>query len=129
MSFQVLQNTLVAAAAGTDVTLVMGIVPSGYTQGVYLPSRISLTSPALLTGATATAITFTFQTRRANSVIGTVASLVTITGVNLAAGIETVIALSGTAPAILAGDQLELVLTHASTGTAYGAVLARCELQ
>jgi len=128
MAFQVLQSTLVAAAAGTDVTLELGVVPSGFAQGTWNPSRVSLVSPALLTGATATAITFTFQNRRAGSVIGTIASLVTTTGVNLAAGVE-VVATPGAVTSVQAGDVIELVLTHASTGTAYGAILAKVELQ
>jgi hypothetical protein len=128
MAFQVLQATSLASqAAGTDITLVLGIVPVNFAQGTWLPARVSLTSPALLTGATATAITFTFQNRRANTVIGTIASLVTSTGVNLAAGIETVLA-AGAVTSVLAGDQIECALTHASTGTAYSSILARVEL-
>ena len=128
MAFTVLQSTLVAAAAGTDVTLELGVVPSGFAQGVWVPTRTSLTSPALLTGATATQIVFTFQNRRGGSVIGTFATLTTATGVNLAAGVET-LATAGAVASFLAGDVLELVLTHAGTGTAYGAVLAKVELQ
>ena len=128
MAFTVLQSSLVAAAAGTDVTLELGVVPSGFAQGAWVPSRASLTSPALLTGATATQVVFTFQNRRAGSVIGTFATLTTATGVNLAAGTE-VVATAGAVTSLLAGDVLELVLTHAGAGTAYGAILAKVELQ
>jgi len=127
MSFVVLQSALVAAAAGTDVTLELGAVPSGFSQGSYVP-RASLISPALLTGATATQIVFTFQNRRAGSVIGTFATITTATGTNLAAGVE-VVATAGAVTSVLAGDVLELVLTHAGAGTAYGAILAKVELQ
>lgn len=128
MSLQVLRNTLIAAAAGTDVTLELGEVPVTFAQGTFIVARMSLLSPALLTGATATAITFTFQNRRAGSVIGTMGTLVTTTGVNLAAGTPLVVA-AGAQTTVLAGDAIELVLTHASTGTAYGAIIAGVELQ
>src|SRR2546423_12443222 len=107
MSFVVLQSPLVAAAAGTDVTLELGAVPAGFSQGTYTP-RASLVSPALLTGATATQIVFTFQNRRAGSVIGTFATITTATGTNLAAGVE-VVATVGAVTSVLAGDVLELV--------------------
>ena len=127
MAFQVLANNLVAAAAGTDVTLELGVVPSNFSQGTWLPLRASLTSPALLTGATATAITFSFRANRAGTPQTAFATLTTATGTNLAAGVEVSVTItSGTA--LLAGDVIELVLTHASTGTAYGAIHARVEL-
>lgn len=128
MAFEVLEATLVAAAAGTDVTVELGVVPSTFAQGSWVPSRTSLVSPALLTGATATQVVFTFQNRRAGSVIGTFATLTTATGVNLAAGTE-VVATAGAVTSFLAGDVLELVLTHAGAGTAYGAILAKVEIQ
>ena len=128
MAFTVLQSTLVAAGAGTDVTLELGTVPSTFAQGTWLPVRASLISPALLTGATATQIVFTFQNRRAGSVIGTFASFTSSTGNNLAAGTE-VVATPGAVTSLLAGDVLELVLTHAGAGTAYGAIVAKVELQ
>lgn len=128
MSFLVLQSTLVAAAAGTDVTVELGVVPTNFSQGAWIPARTSLVSPALLTGATATQIVFTFQNRRAGSVIGTFGTITTATGVNLAAGTE-VVAVAGAVTSFLAGDVLELVLTHAGAGTAYGAILAKVELQ
>jgi hypothetical protein len=128
MAFEVLQATLVAAAAGTDVTVELGEVPSTFAEGTWVPARTSLVSPALLTGATATQIVFTFQNRRAGSVIGTFATLTTATGVNLPAGVE-VVATPGAVTSFLAGDVLELVLTHAGAGTAYGAIVAKVELQ
>jgi hypothetical protein len=127
MSFLVLQSTLVAAGAGTDVTVALGAVPSGFSQGSYVP-RASLVSPALLTGATATQIVFTFRNRRAGSVIGTFATVTTATGTDLAAGVE-VVGVAGAVTSVLAGDVLELVLTHAGAGTAYGAITAKVELQ
>jgi len=130
MAYQVLTATTAASqSAGTDVTLILGIVPSGFAQGTWSPTRVSLTSPATLTGATATSVTFTFQTRRANSVVGSFAALTTATGTNLTAGIETLVPAVTTPVAILAGDQVECVLTHAGAGTAYSLVAARVELQ
>jgi hypothetical protein len=127
MSFLVLQTTLVAASAGTDVTVVLGAVPSGFAQGSYVP-RASLISPALLTGATATHIVFTFRNRRAGTVIGTFATVTTDTGTDLAAGVE-VVGTAGAVTSVQAGDVLELVLTHAGAGTAYGAIVAQVALQ
>jgi hypothetical protein len=133
MAFTVLQALLsnpaaANAAAGTDQTCELGVVPTNFAEGGWLPVRTSLVSPALLTGATATQIVFTFQNRRAGSVIGTFASLTTATGVNLPAGTE-VVATPGAVTSLLAGDVLEVVLTHAGAGTAYGAILAKVELE
>jgi hypothetical protein len=130
MSFQVLGSNLVAAAAGTDATFEVGVVPTSYAQGTYVVARASLTSSALVTGATATQITFTLQNRRAGTVVGTIATLVTATGTDLPAGREVAMTLSSTAGAtsVNAGDSIELVLTHSGAGTAYGAIKVQVEL-
>jgi len=57
-----------------------------------------------------------------------VATFTSSTGNNLAAGVETLASIVA-GSTVLAGDVLELVLTHAGAGTAYGAVLAKVELQ
>lgn len=128
MAFEILQATLVAAAAGTDVTVELGVVPSTFSQGTWTPSRVSLISPALLTGATATQIVFSFRVNRAGTPQTAFATFTSSTGNNLAAGVETLATITA-GSTVLAGDVIELVLTHAGAGTAYGAIMAKVELQ
>ena len=86
MAFELLESSLVAAAAGTDVTLELGVVPESFSQTNWVPTKVALVSPALLTGATATAITFSVRANRAGTPGAAFATLATITGTNLAAG-------------------------------------------
>jgi hypothetical protein len=131
----VLQQTNPGQAAGTDATLVIGVVPSSneVNRGNSLDqtwsvTRMSLTSGTLMTGATATAVTFTIGYSRAGAAPVAIGTYVTITGTDLTANVEKVVAIT-TPPVLLAGDVITLVTTHASTGIAVPAgVVAKVEL-
>jgi hypothetical protein len=81
-----------------------------------------------MTGATATAVTFTFGYSRAGGAVVAIGTYVTIVNVNLAANTEQVVTIT-TPPVLLPGDVITLVTTHASTGIAVPAgLIARVEL-
>lgn len=125
----VLSATDAGQSAGTDAALVIGTVPSSAEFGqTWTVGKITLTSPTLMTGATATAVTFTVGYSRAGAAVVAIGTYVTITGVNLTANTEMTVAIT-TPPVLQAGDVLTLVTTHASTGIAVPAgLIAKVEL-
>lgn len=129
MGFTLLTADYDAQPAGTDSVLSMGAVPSQESQGSWLVAKMSLVSPALVTGATATQLVFTFNQYRAGVLVAALGSFTTSTGNNLAAHVETNVPVTG-APVLLPGDVIEVAVTHASTGTAIPQGLkAKVEIQ
>lgn len=125
----ILSATDAGQGAGTDAALVIGTVPSSAEFGqTWTVGKMSLTSPTLMTGATATAVTFTIGYSRAGAAVVAIGTLVTITGQNLAANTEVAVAVT-TPPVLQAGDVLTLVTTHAGAGTVVPAgLIAKVEL-
>lgn len=129
-AFTVLEVDFPAAAAGAESAQELGVVPENESQQAWQLLKIALLSPVLVTGATATALTFTFNQKRAGAQIAALGSFVTVTGVtgNLPADTEVNVPITG-APALLAGDIIEVLPTHAGAGTAIPAgLVARVEL-
>src|SRR5260221_11204766 len=85
MPYEVLQADLPAvAAAGGTSTFIIGEIPAHETQGTFTIERITVTTPSLVTGVTATAGTFNVRQLRAAAVItAVIGTLALVTGVNL----------------------------------------------
>lgn len=97
--------------------------PLGEVKGDWTVTEVSVVCEAAVTGATATARTFTLYNRgQAGAGTTVVATLALITGVDLVANDKKLFTLSGVAGAttLADGDALECVETVASTGTARG---------
>lgn len=118
MAFTVVSYTHPARAAGADVPVVIGVVPSVESQFSWQAVRVSATSPVLYTGATATQEVLSVGYSRAGAAIVPIATLTTATGVNLAANAEVAFTLLAAALLLQAGDVLTLTYTHAGAGTA-----------
>lgn len=122
--------TPVIYAAGTDFNMVIGVVPEAQSSQAWACVKLSITSPSLVTGVTATAETFTFSYSRAGAARVVIGTLVLITGVNLAADTQNALVVAAAGALLQAGDVLTLQKTHASTGIAIPAgVVAKVELQ
>jgi hypothetical protein len=119
MAMEVLQASVDAvAAAGGTTTILLGEVPSKEAQGEFNLEKVSVTSPSLVTGATATAGTFNVRQLRAGAVItAVVGTLALVTGVTLPAETEVTIPITN-APTLLAGDLLDVQYVQISTGLA-----------
>jgi hypothetical protein len=117
-----LQTTLIAYAAGTDPTVVIGTVPELPEAAVsgWQVKVASITASALLAGSTTLGLTWTFSYSRAGGALVPIATFVgnTTPAGDLAADKEVQATLVAAAATLLAGDVLVLVNTHASTGTA-----------
>lgn len=118
--------TIPAQTASATADLTIGRAPFAGTV-----SRASLTSEANVTGATATARTFTLINKGADgNGTTTVATLALTTGVDLTDFNETDFTLSGTAANLVVadGDILALAETVAGAGTAHSGGLVTVEL-
>lgn len=107
-----------AIAAGTDQDSIIAVIDRAGTV-----TGITLTFAGAITAADATARTFTAY-NRGTAGVGTtvVATLVTnVAQGNILNGDEVSMTLSGTAAnlVVAAGDVIEIVETHATTGTAH----------
>jgi hypothetical protein len=130
-AFTALEYTFPLVAAGTDVQVEIGVVPEAESQQQWQVTKIALIAPSLLTGATATAVTFQFGYSRAGAAIVPIGTFTTVTGAggNLAANGEVNVAILAAGLSLLAGDVITLVTTHVSTGTAIpNGTIARVEL-
>lgn len=129
MSFTVLQANTDINTAATDATWVIGAVPGTFSTGNYTPVKLSITSPSLVTGASATQNTLTFKRYRGAVDQGTFATFVTSTGNDLPALTEVVIPVTA-GTTFNAGDVVTVAKTHTSTGTALPAgLLFKVEIQ
>lgn len=125
-AFEVLQVTLpaVAAAAGTTVPASLGEVPQGESEGSFQVYRVSITAPAAVTGNSANSATLYVRQMRAGAPVttngqtsGYLASLALVTGTNLVADQPVAMTIVGT-PALLPGDELDVVAVQIGTGLA-----------
>lgn len=129
MAFEILQVNTGVVAAGTDNTYILGTAPTTMAQGSWTPTKLSMTSPTTVTGATATQLVFTFKSYRAAVDQGTFATLTTATGTDLTALTERTLAITA-GTTFQAGDVIAVAMTHSSTGTGLPAgLLIRMELQ
>jgi hypothetical protein len=131
MAFDDLQGSPTAGAAGTDSVIVLGEVPElpEAAQQGWQAAKCSLVSPTLMSGATATAVTFSFGYSRAGAAVVPIGSYVTILGADLPVETEKQATLVAAANALQAGDVLVLTTSHATTGIAIPAnVIAKVEL-
>jgi hypothetical protein len=127
---EIVWSTPVAYAAGTDFNFDIGVVPEAESDQAWGAVKASVTSPSLVTGATATAETFTLGYSRAGAARVSIATLVTITGLNLAADTEVSFTVLAAAASLLAGDVLTLQKTHVGAGiTIPAGVVVKVELQ
>jgi hypothetical protein len=129
-AFTELDLSLIAYAAGVDAKVEVGIVPEDEADKAWSVVGASIVAPVLMTGVTATAVTFTLGYSRAGAAVVPIATLVLNTGVNLAVDTEVQMALLAAAAGLQAGDVITLVTTHASTGIAVPAgTTVKVELQ
>jgi len=135
MAFEVLEAVLPAQAlAAAAVVTIIGDVPTNEVETNWDAYRISLTSPALVTGVATNNATFNVRNVRGGAVQGTLATLTLGAGTNLAAETETVVPLSTpqnvTATSnVQAGDVLDVQMVQNGTGLAIPAgVVAKVEL-
>lgn len=121
-----LEATIPAAGAAVDQDTIIGEAPFDGTV-----TAASILPEAAVTGATATARTFTLVNKgQAGAGSTTIATLTLITSNNMVAFDEKDMVLSATAADlnVAKGDVLALVETHASTGTAHSGGICKVEI-
>lgn len=129
MAFEVLSVTTGVVTATTNNTYILGVAPTTMSQGSWTPSKVSITSPSLVTGVTAAQDTFTFKRYRGAVDQGTWASYVTSTGNDLPALTEVSLPITA-ATTFLPGDVITCALAQTGAGTALPAgVTIKVELQ
>jgi hypothetical protein len=116
-----LQAALPAQSAGgaTVATVVGEVSGSGGTDNFV--TRMSLTLAAgasTVTGAATNNVTFSFRQIRAGSVVQTLGSVTLASGTNLVAETPLVVAVSGAASTMQAGDLVDVQMVQNGTGLA-----------
>jgi len=129
MAFAVVQNSLPAqTAGGATSTTMVGDVPTQEAQATFQPTKLSLTSPSLVTGVATNNATFNFRQMRAGVSQATIGTLTLGSGTNLAAEVETNVPITG-APILLPGDVVDVQMVQNGTGLVIPVgVIAKAEM-
>lgn len=131
MAYETLEGLLPAQTAGgaTSVTMI-GVVPSTEAQATWQPTKLSLTSPTLVTGQATNFVTYNFRQMRAGATLATIGTLALSSApVTLPAEVETNVPVTGT-PILVPGDVVDVQMVQSGTGLASPAnVSAKVELE
>ncbi len=135
MAFETLEAVLPAvAASGPSATTLLGAVPSAEAEGAVVLSKLSLTSPSLVTGAATNFATITFRQLRAGVSVATLGALaLSASTVTLPAETEVSVPITNATPqfsvTLTPGDIIDVVISQAASGLAIPAgVVAKVEL-
>jgi hypothetical protein len=122
------------SAAGATVETVVAVIPSTFSTAQFGDARMSLTSPSLVTGAATNNVTYNVRQYHNGTLVttpasGIVGSLQLVSGTNLAAFTETVVAVN-TGTNLLPGDVLTVQMVQNGTGLASPAnILCKIEFE
>jgi hypothetical protein len=127
--FTLLTADFDAQGAAVAAVLSMGAVPSQESQQSWIVAKVSLVSPALVTGVATNNVTFNFAQYRAGVLVATFATLTLGAGTNLGLHAEQNVPVTGS-PVLLAGDVIEVATVINGTGLALPQGLkAKVEIQ